>query len=89
MFAYLLFIFVAEHGPRYAHGNFYWQLVVSTSFLFAYNIYDYYSFPNNVTFKNTLLSFLKKSEYYIFSSHLVSGIAYILMIIILGKYKCA
>jgi hypothetical protein len=87
VFAYFLYVFVSEKGPRYSHGNFYWQLVVATSFLFAYTIYDLY-FKLNVTyFKNKYLNYISKYEYLVFYGHLVSGIFYILMIVIMGKYK--
>lgn len=86
-FAYFLFIFISEHGPRFNHGNFYWQLVFSTSLLFAYNIYDYYCFPNRNVYNHYFLKRLKKMEYYILSSHILSGIFYILLVIFLGKYK--
>jgi len=76
-----IFLFISESGPRASHGNFYWQIVISTWFCFFVSLLSLLNdFKiNGNTFRNKLLLSL-------FSIHVLVGIIYFVRILVTGMY---
>jgi hypothetical protein len=79
--ALLIYHFISETGPRATHGNFYWQIVISTwiCFFVAFLalLRDFRS--DGKTLKNKFLMF-------IYGVHLVMGITYFIRMFIVANY---
>ena len=77
----LIFFFISESGPRASHGNFYWQIVITTWLCFFVALVallkDFKSEAKSV--KNSVLIFL-------FGIHTVMGGIYLAKILITGSY---
>ena len=76
-----IFLFISESGPRASHGNFYWQIVISTWFCFFVSLLSLlndFKIKGN-TFRNKLLLSL-------FSIHVLVGIIYFVRILVTGMY---
>jgi len=77
----LIFLFISESGPRASHGNFYWQIVVTTWFCFFVTLlalvkdFKFYG----KTFKNMMLAT-------VFSIHVIIGVVYFVKILVTGSY---
>lgn len=80
-FAFLVYAIINETGPRFTDGNFYWQIIPCTWILFFILIIELlkdikeYGF----TLKNKILIS-------IYILHVISGICYILRILIIHNY---
>ncbi|MDP4240193.1 MAG: hypothetical protein Q8904_12055 [Bacteroidota bacterium] len=77
----LIFFFISESGPRAAHGNFYWQIVICTWFCFfvaLLSLLKDFKFEGN-TFKNWFLAL-------VFAVHVIMGILYFVKILVTGSY---
>ena len=77
----LIFFFISESGPRASHGNFYWQIVITTWLCFFVALVallkDFKSEAKSV--KNFVLIFM-------FGIHTVIGVIYLAKILITGSY---
>lgn len=77
----LIFFFISESGPRASHGNFYWQIVITTWLCFFVSllalIRDYKIEGKSV--KNIALLTL-------FGIHTLMGIIYFVRILVTGSY---
>jgi len=77
----LIFLFISESGPRASHGNFYWQIVITTWFCFFVTLlalvkdFKFYG----KTFKNMMLAT-------VFSIHVIIGVVYFVKILVTGSY---
>jgi len=77
----LIFLFISESGPRASHGNFYWQIVITTWFCFFVSLLSLLKDikTSGFTLKNKLLISL-------FSIHVLLGIIYFVRILVTGMY---
>jgi len=77
----LIFYFISESGPRASHGNFYWQIVISTWFCFFVALLSLLKDfkTTGKTFKNMFLAS-------VFSVHVIIGIIYFVRILVTGSY---
>ena len=77
----LIFLFISESGPRASHGNFYWQIVITTWFCFFVSLLSLLKDVKTLgfTLKNKLLISL-------FSIHVLLGIIYFVRILVTGMY---
>lgn len=77
----LIFFFISESGPRASHGNFYWQIIITTWICFFVALVallkDFKS--EGGTFKNIALLSL-------FGIHTVIGVIYFVRILLTGSY---
>ena len=80
-FAFIIYGFLYETGPRFLHGNFYWQIVPCTWILFFVSLIALMKDmkKEGYTFKNKILMG-------IYILHVISGICYILRILIIHNY---
>jgi len=77
----LIFFFISESGPRASHGNFYWQIVITTwlSFFVALLALLKDIKLEGKTIKNSLLLL-------VFSIHVLMGLIYFVRLLITGYY---
>jgi len=77
----LIFLFISESGPRASHGNFYWQIVITTWFCFFVSLLALLKDikTSGFTLKNKFLTML-------FSIHVLLGIIYFVRILVTGMY---
>lgn len=77
----LIFFFISESGPRAAHGNFYWQIVITSWLAFFTALLALLRDMKleGKTFKNKLLL-------YSFSIHVLMGVVYFIRILVTGGY---
>jgi hypothetical protein len=77
----LIFYFISESGPRASHGNFYWQIVITSWLAFFITLLALLSDMKleGKTFKNKLLLFS-------FSAHVLMGVVYFIRILVTGGY---
>lgn len=77
----LIFLFISETGPRASHGNFYWQIVITTWFCFFVSLLALLKDFNieGKTFKNKLL-------FSLFGIHVLMGVIYFVRILMTGSY---
>jgi len=77
----LIFFFISESGPRAAHGNFYWQIVITTwlSFFVALLALLKDLKMEGKTLKNILLLS-------VFSIHVLMGLIYFVRLLVTGYY---
>ena len=77
----LIFFFISESGPRASHGNFYWQIVITTWLCFFVTLLallkDFKVVGWNI--KNAVLLTL-------FGIHTVIGVLYFIRILVTGSY---
>jgi hypothetical protein len=82
LIAFVIFLFVIETGPRRAHGNFGWQMVVANYFLFIYLVKDWYNNRDFVLSKyKTLITKI------LFNLHLMAGVVYVIRVALFGLQK--
>lgn len=81
IFSILIYAGVHETGPRFLDGNFYWQIIPCTWILFFVSLVELLKDirENGFILKNKFLLT-------IYSLHVISGIIYLLYIIIEGNY---
>jgi hypothetical protein len=79
--SFLIFFFISESGPRAAHGNFYWQIVITSWLAFFTALLALLRDMKleGKTFKNKLLL-------YSFSIHVLMGVVYFIRILVTGGY---
>jgi len=70
--------FLAEEGPRFYHGNFFWSYMVSLSLLYVFTLIDYY---RNITYINSRAKLLLNI---ILSWQILVGLYYFIAIIMTG-----
>jgi hypothetical protein len=68
--------FLAESGPRFNHGNFFWSYMISLSLLYVFSLIDY--FKNMVHIKPFIKLFLN----IILSWQILVGLFYFIKIMI-------
>ncbi|MEI6753695.1 MAG: hypothetical protein WCK78_11060 [Paludibacter sp.] len=77
----LIFFFISESGPRASHGNFYWQIVITTWLCFFTTLLgllkDFKTVGKSV--KNTVL-------FTLFVIHTLLGMVYLAKILLTGSY---
>lgn len=76
--AIVLFILLAESGPRIVHGNFYWQCVFASYILFLTTLINLFQLSIKKNQKRFLLL--------IFSGHVLSGVVYFVKMIAFHSY---
>ncbi|APD05857.1 hypothetical protein UJ101_00305 [Flavobacteriaceae bacterium UJ101] len=79
VFAFLIFILISEGGPRSTHGNFYWQIVITTYLLFLVSLSE--------SLRRFIIDKTVKAKYinYIYIAHVLSGLFYFFFMIILKR----
>jgi len=79
--ALLIYIFVIERGPRFYHGNFYWQ-IIPCAWLFFYISLTY--LVKDIKTQGFILK--NKILLSLYSIHVVIGIIYVIRMIAIGSF---
>ena len=77
----MIFFFISESGPRASHGNFYWQIIITTWICFFGSLL---SLLKNIRSHGLLLKF--KISLLLFGIHTVIGFIYFIRILFTGSY---
>lgn len=81
LFSVLIFFFISETGRRASHGNYYWQIVITTWFCFFVALLSLLK-----DFKLQGKTFKNISLFSLFSIHVIVGIIYFVRILLTGNY---
>lgn len=82
IFSLIIYIFLAETGERFYHGNFIWQCFISNFILFTVVMINYLNDIN----KSKLLNFKNITLLFFFLAHLYSGYIYIYKLFVFKNY---
>jgi len=77
----LIFFFISESGPRASHGNFYWQIVITTWLCFFVALLALLR-----DFKREGKTLKNVSLLSLFSIHVIIGVIYFVRILVTGNY---
>lgn len=82
-----IFFLLAEAGPRLYHGNFFWQVPISVFIIHMVVLKDLLSaYPILKINKSSKKKWLQFLFYFLFSIHCLSGIAYVIRLLVLKTY---
>jgi hypothetical protein len=81
VFSILIFFLISETGRRASHGNYYWQIVITTWLCFFVALLSLLK-----DFKNQGSTIKNKVLLSVFGIHVLMGVIYFVRILVLGSY---
>lgn len=86
VFAVIMYLTIAEEGPRFSGGNFFWQIVPATYILFLVALPSLISGLINFQAANRSKKIIVSFTAFLFAAHFISGVIYIIRMVKTSNY---